>query len=903
MLSRPKPKSLALFCLSTLVFIGSAQGAELGPGKSDTTGYRLIPGRISLQFEDWVSPTVVDSILLSYDGQILRINRVGTYHIRIPEHVDQLEVVADLEQMAYIRIAEPDVYYETFGEPNDARFDDQWSMHNEGGTDCKWDADVDAPAAWDVETGDSTLIVAVIDIGVDDCHLDLDGNVYADTAYDFIDDDDDPDPGTCGHGTMVAGVIAAETNSSHYVTGIAGGWGSTPGVQIMAIRAGGDPNCWDMDSAAIEDAIYFAVDNGADIINMSFGNDSTNALIAAAIDTAWNDGLLLVAASGNLGVGLNKIAFPANDEDVMAVGSTMCDDEHWGSSATGTGLSVVAPGGNVVPTKPEQAIISTHVNDDCDSLGYGAGTSLASPMVCGIAGLVWSADSTLTNEEVWEIIEDSAEDMVGDPNEDVLGFDQYHGYGRVNALGALLRTQGGGTVNTENLIISYDWVLTRDLLVEEGDTLTVLPGVTIQASGSDGANLGIDSSEIEIIVEGTLKALGTQANNIRFEGNVDDSPGHWYGIRFTTSASAGSLKHCHIESATKGISSDTVSYLSMEDCSFRKISQQGVYLEQSDSQTYLGDCSFTYCGDASIELKDCANVTVEDNTVTYATSYGIKVVDDSCSTIDDNAITGSDGYRNITGIYYEDSNGPFAITNNTLSNCRTKGIHVKDVADTNNAVHHNKIHDPAAGGSGTVGIQCDDVACKFRNNRIKNQTTGAHMTGTNYTPDFGDTTVSNGENCFENIGTYNICNKSSSSVTAQGNWRQAPGYICKGHAGANWAAALDSCPAGTPSKHHPVADRKPAVSEGSMSRSWPNPAKQGVSIAYALHEAGYVTLRIYNIRGQLVRTVLDAHQSAGQRSVAWDGRDEQGASVPAGLYFYRIEGKGFEDTKKLLILK
>jgi hypothetical protein len=225
------------------------------------------------------------------------------------------------------------------------------------------------------------------------------------------------------------------------------------------------------------------------------------------------------------------------------------------------------------------------------------------------------------------------------------------------------------------------------------------------------------------------------------------------------------------------------------------------------------------------------------------------------------------------------------------------------VSTTSNAIHHNKIHDPAAGGSGTVGIECDDVACKFRNNRIKNQTTGVSVTGSNYTPDFGDTTVSDGENCFQNIGTYNICNKSSSTVMAQGNWRQTAGYICKGHTGANWAAALDSCPTGAPAKHRPVHGKEVLVSESGESRSWPNPTRHGASIEYALPKAGHVSVRIYNLRGQLVKTVLDARQSAGLRNIHWDGKDDQGESVSAGLYFYRIEGKDFKDTKKLLILK
>jgi serine protease len=175
---------------------------------------------------------------------------------------------------------------------------------------------------------------------------------------------------------------------------------------------------------------------------MSWDIQSTTQ-VDSALAYADTNGLLLVAAAGNYATG--RIYYPARHYKVIAVGATDDNDEHAWYSCWGGLLEVVAPGGGGDDTL--RNVVNTWRKGKFDDrYRYWSGTSQATPHVCGVAALIWSVDSTLTNDEVRDIIKYSAEDQVGD-NYDTPGHDHYYGYGRINALGAVLRAKGGGTVD------------------------------------------------------------------------------------------------------------------------------------------------------------------------------------------------------------------------------------------------------------------------------------------------------------------------------------------------------------------------------------------------------------------------------------------------------------------------
>ena len=221
---------------------------------------------------------------------------------------DQLEVPVLVEQR-----------YDLLGPTDEPLFSDQWYHHNTGLNGGPPDADIDTPTAWGSSLG-SGVVVAVIDNGVEMAHPDLasqiwanndpvgggdqDGNGFVDDrqGWDFIDDDNDPSPvGTASpaaHGTAVAGLIAAAVNAEGIV-------GVAPSARLMVLRACDSAGCWSLPAA---EAIFYAVDQGAKVINLSFGGiTDDDPLLRDAISYARTRNVVVVAAAGNDGTNLDSL--------------------------------------------------------------------------------------------------------------------------------------------------------------------------------------------------------------------------------------------------------------------------------------------------------------------------------------------------------------------------------------------------------------------------------------------------------------------------------------------------------------------------------------------------------------------------------------------------------------------
>ncbi len=257
-------------------------------------------------------------------------------------------------------------------------------------------------------TGTKEIIIAVIDTGVDYLHEDLDdGRVRTDLDRDFVNSDNDG-MDDHGHGTHVAGTIAAETNNGVGVSGVM--WHAS----IMALKA------LDEDGAGtaedIASAIRYAADKGACVINMSLGGGCAQT-IADAINYAYFEkNVVIVAASGNDG---SSISYPAKDGPVIAVGATDYKDRKAYFSNFGPELDMTAPGVTIFSTVP---------NSHYETF---SGTSMATPHVAGVVGLLLAQRPDLTPAQVRAILHQSADDL-GDQS-----FDRYFGYGRLNAAKAL----------------------------------------------------------------------------------------------------------------------------------------------------------------------------------------------------------------------------------------------------------------------------------------------------------------------------------------------------------------------------------------------------------------------------------------------------------------------------------
>ncbi len=294
--------------------------------------------------------------------------------------------------------------------PNDSFFNLQWGLTQSQG--------IDAVEAWNAGLGSRNVIVAVVDTGVWWTDADIRPNMWANTdgshGWDWVGNDNNPmdiDPSGTYHGTGVSGVVAAVTNNNTDIAGVAQ-------ASLMALRALG-PN-GEGTSTNTSLAIRWAADHGARIINLSLGTNNTfggmTTDIQLAVNYAWNRGALIVAAAGNSGTG--SLDYPAALPNVVSVAAVDQSGARAGFSNYGPGLQISAPG---------VQILTLSANND---VHYLSGTSLATPFVSGVAALLLSFDPTLTNVELWNILNETA-NPVGSR------YNTNYGWGIVNAWNAI----------------------------------------------------------------------------------------------------------------------------------------------------------------------------------------------------------------------------------------------------------------------------------------------------------------------------------------------------------------------------------------------------------------------------------------------------------------------------------
>jgi thermitase len=414
-----------------------------GISSIDTLNQRFQVERIEPTFQ-LRSTEAKNAELFSSTG----LDRIYTFIV--PEGTDILSAVHSYENDFHVVSAEPDYTGYGFASPNDPSYKLQWGLSNNGsnptGHPGKAGADIHAQKAWDIQKGSSTIVVAVLDTGTDWDHPDLSARIWSNTdeiagngidddhngyiddtrGWDFANNDNNP-MDDHGHGTVNTGIIGADTNNGVGIAGV--DWH----CRLMPVKVLNQNN-WGLYSWWAS-GLQYAADNGADVISMSMGGTASDSTLKAAVDYAYGLNCVICVSMGN--DNSNTVYYPAAYPNVIAVGAVDTDDTRcvppdWedfdmpnGGSNYGNHIDVVAPG---------NWIYSTVWNDNYQ---YWAGTSMAAPYVSGLAALLFAQRPSLTNAQVYQIITSTADDQVGKPSEDTLGWDRYYGYGRINAERAL----------------------------------------------------------------------------------------------------------------------------------------------------------------------------------------------------------------------------------------------------------------------------------------------------------------------------------------------------------------------------------------------------------------------------------------------------------------------------------
>ena len=397
---------LVNFLTAEYIYAGSPSHPSPFKSKSESLSILLRPSQakdhILIKFKDASSSAAQEKILSKHnlkEKSELKDIKVKIVSVSNDDTIEEVIQRLKIQDDEKIEFAEPDFIAHSLTTPNDPYYPSQWHL-----------AKISASDAWTISTGKPDVVIAVIDSGADPAHPDLLSKLIP--GWNFLNGTSNTkDSGANGgHGTAVAGTAAAAANNGIGVSGVS--WNNA--IMPLEVLNSSDFAYY----SDIANALAYAVEHGAKVVNISIGGSSDSLTMQNAINNAWNKGLVIVASAGN--GGNSSPVYPAADQNVLAVSATNDNTDNMASFSTyGNFIDMAAPGNNILTT------------NNGGGYGYWYGTSFASPIVAGLAAMIFSENPSLNNTQVVNLLEQNADDL-GTP-----GWDQYYGYGRVNAYRAL----------------------------------------------------------------------------------------------------------------------------------------------------------------------------------------------------------------------------------------------------------------------------------------------------------------------------------------------------------------------------------------------------------------------------------------------------------------------------------
>lgn len=442
--------------------------------------------------------------------------------------------------------------------------------------------------------------------------------------------------------------------------------------------------------------------------------------------------------------------------------------------------------------------------------------------------------------------------------------------------------------------------------VDAGVTLTIQPGTVIYFAPDDNDNM-YDPSIVEFRIDGTLIAEGTASNPIEFKSLVDNpAPGDWYGINFVSESSSGSLSHCIIHDAKCGVKSGVT--IEMNHCEITCCSVAGIYLyDDLDSTMVVNNESV---------IKNCTiseNMIFEDAVGMRIWNCPLEVTVDSCTVnMNDLGIWVSNARPTIShceiasnredGIWVTSYQYPAPYPYPTITQCQillngNSGIHCQ----WNKAhVSYTKIWQNSCYGVLADGV---DAYPEFDHSKIISNGLHGVRAQVNGNPILGNASLGIGQNNSIYGQTKNVYNATSNTVMAENCWwGAAPPDKNKFYGTVDYNPYLTSDPVPY------LASRRPQTPTVlALAQNYPNPfgsASGTTSIGYAIPSSGTrVVLRVYDVSGRLVRTLVDGPKESNRYVTTWDGKNDRGARVAAGIYLCKLQYGSRSITKKMVVVR
>lgn len=576
---------------------------RIAPNVPGDTIWFINTDEFRVTFEDHVTEEEINQLNELYSAEVARISQYGRYTLRITENspYNTLETANRYHEHPITRWALPSHRTKWWSESiQDPYFGDQWYLQNTGQSGAVSGVDINAVEAWELTTGSSDIIVAVIDDGVEGHDDFYSGQVITGFTAGIPSGSGEPEFNHHAHGQAVAGIIAANHNS----TGVRG---VAPEVKIMPVNAFHNPGITDTeDMAAVIDSAW---ENGADVLNISVGGpddiDIEDAIRRALINGRGGKGAIVVKSAGNTGLQGNDVTFPGTVDGVFVVGAVNSNDEKLAVSPANPLIDLVAPSGD----REDPNILDIVTTNRMGTNGYQDGiddqvvsqngnylfsfdrTSAAAPQAAGVAALLLSINPDLEarstgsnpNPEIQNILRNTATSY---------GSTSWAGHGRLNAADAVNYTEilaGGagklGHSGTFHFRESFTVPSSAELTILADTDVAFYPFVNLNIeSGAkliieEGATFTMDEQS-EIYIEGDVTMSGSSNNKIVFE-NASGITGTWDGITIKGNGTAGSfIEHTNIDEAGGGLRVENTFGIDIESVEITNSGQNGLYLNQ-----------------------------------------------------------------------------------------------------------------------------------------------------------------------------------------------------------------------------------------------------------------------------------------------------------------------------------